>query len=147
MAKSGLKKNNSSATMATSTDSSTLAPSVVGDLSEKIGAGVDAEVDDEPATSESSQTGDDVEDTSGYPKPLALGLITMALCLAVFLVALVSFFLSHVPATGNLVFSMGFGSLTVLCDRTKQLSPRQFLKSPINSTRWKMLVGMDLVTC
>lgn len=78
--------------MATSTDSSTLAPSVVGDLSEKIGAGVDAEVDNEPATSESSQTGDDVEDTSGYPKPLALGLITMALCLAVFLVALVSFF-------------------------------------------------------
>lgn len=90
MAKSGLKKNNSSATMVTTTDGSTLAPSVVGDLSEKIGT----EVDGEPITSRSSQTAEDadLEDTSGYPGPLALGLITMALCLAVFLVALVSFF-------------------------------------------------------
>lgn len=129
--------------MATTTDGSTLAPSVVGDLSEKIGAGVE----DEPGTSESSQTGEEAEDTSNYPKPLALGLITMALCLAVFLVALVSFFfVSRSSDWGCGIFN-GFGKLTMLCDRIKQLSPRQFLKSPINSTHWRMLVGTGLVTC
>lgn len=90
MSKTGLKKNNSSATMATTTDTSTLTPSVVGDLSEKIGA--DAEVEGEPDTSRSSETDEDAEESIDYPKPLALGLITMALSLAVFLVALVSFF-------------------------------------------------------
>lgn len=107
MTKPGLKKNNSSATMATTTDGSTLTPSVVGDLSEKIGVDVEVEGEGQPGTSNSSETDEDAVDPADYPKPLALGLITMALSLAVFLVALVSF-LSHIPTTQDAVFSMNF---------------------------------------
>lgn len=101
--------------MATTTDGSTLAPSVVGDLSEKIGVEVEVEVEGEgqPGTSKSSETDEDTVDPADYPKPLALGLITMALSLAVFLVALVSF-LSHIPTTRDAVFSMDFETNLVL---------------------------------
>lgn len=100
-----LKKNHSSATMAT--DTSTLALSVVDNLNEKsLGsesasravspidiesekiAAAEGEAD---VKSNGSDSGEYTEDGATYPGPLALGLITMALSLAVFLVALVSF--------------------------------------------------------
>lgn len=104
MTKSGLKKNNSSATMATTTDSSTLTPSVVGDLNEKSGVGAAIEGEGKLGTSKSSETGEGAGDSVDYPNPLALGLITMALSLAVFLVALVSFFVSYSSDSGCGIF-------------------------------------------
>lgn len=106
-----LKKNKSTGTMATTNDSSTLAPSVgnTEDLGEKshmgsspVGsrppspnaetAGIEKAVADLPTESQEKgevnpEGGED--DEIEYPGPLALTLITIALSLAVFLVALV----------------------------------------------------------
>lgn len=110
-----LKKNHSSATMATTTDSSTLAPSVVDNMEKSNEKSLNnsqaasrsespIELEDEKASEAGVDTpsgsGRESEDESNYPKPLALGLITMALCLAVFLVALVR--LSHVQLLWSL---------------------------------------------
>lgn len=96
-----LKKNHSSLTM---TDSSTLAPSTFDNLNEKSLSNSraasptdgekmdDIEVEDKAKEGEGGEKGDDgeyMEDGQKYPGPVALGLITLALCLAVFLVALV----------------------------------------------------------
>lgn len=92
-----LKKNHSSLTM---TDSSTLAPSTFDNLNEKSLSNSravsptdgekmdDIEVEDR-AKEGKKDTGEFTEDGQNYPGPVALSLITMALCLAVFLVALV----------------------------------------------------------
>lgn len=110
-----LKKNHSSATMATTTDSSTLAPSVVENLNEKslnnsqsasrAVSPIDQEDEKAGADTKSNEDSELAEDGSTYPAPFALGLITMALCLAVFLVALVGF-LSHILASRDVASSM-----------------------------------------
>ncbi|KAI5838933.1 major facilitator superfamily domain-containing protein [Morchella snyderi] len=81
------------------TDSSTLAPSTFDNLNEKSLSNSravsptdgekmdDIEVEDRAKEGE-KDNGEFTEDGQNYPGPVALGLITMALCLAVFLVAL-----------------------------------------------------------
>lgn len=79
----------------------------MGDLNEKSGveAGIEGEGEPEPGTS--SETGEGAENSVDYPNSLALGLITMALSLAVFLVALVSFyiFVSYYSDSGCSIFN------------------------------------------
>lgn len=92
-----LKKNHSSLTM---TDSSTLAPSTFDNLNEKSLSNSraqspidgekmdDVEVEDQTKEGEEQEGEKKEEQEHEYPGPVALGLITLALCLAVFLVAL-----------------------------------------------------------
>lgn len=83
------------------TDSSTLTPSTFDNLNEKSLSNSravsptekmdDIEVEDKAKEEgeKKKDTGEFTEDGQQYPGPVALGLITLALCLAVFLVALV----------------------------------------------------------
>jgi hypothetical protein len=99
-----LKKNQSSATMTTTTDSSTLAPSVdnmdntreksLNDhTTEPVPRSPTPDLNEKLENAENADNNSDgSEDESNYPGPLALSLITMALSLAVFLVALVCVF-------------------------------------------------------
>lgn len=108
---SALKESHSTATMATTTDSSTLAPSVNNDMgtgekgfldnSRPVSPNLDSEKRPITPTMEGgrdmktdagSEGGSEgSEDEIQYPGPVALTLITIALSLAVFLVALVGF--------------------------------------------------------
>jgi len=113
-----LKDNHSTATMATTTDSSTLAPSVnneVGGSGEKgyldnsrpVSPNLDSEKRPITPTTEGERAmntdagseggSEGSEDETQYPGPIALTLITIALSLAVFLVALVGFVIQHTP--------------------------------------------------
>jgi hypothetical protein len=83
---------------------------------------------------ESNADPKDVDDTE-YPSGFKLLLITIALCLCVFCVALVRLLL---------------GTQWYTClplNRTTQLLQRPFPKSPISSTLLTMWVGMEVPTC
>jgi len=81
------------------------------------------------------------EDETQYPGPVALALISLALCLAVFLVALVS------DIRGRCLCGRHECLSVLLCYRTKPSSRLRSQRSRTNSKLWRMWDGMAVLIC
>lgn len=104
----------------------------------------EAAKDEDKSSSEDDAENKTDEPEPEYPTALRLVLITIALCLCVFCTALVCCpHASPQPSLSNFIAR----SPSSQWDRTTQSSQQPSPKSPINSIRSTMSVGMEVPTC